>query len=174
MPNTNESINCCNGSVTINMDKEYYEKCIKLCGEEGDLLSPICIPCTGKIQQIVFPKNVDRNTVNVVFPPQGDCSVGRLLEVNVMLPELSPQRLVNVAVILKEEVKGEDSNEVRHSIIAQRITQIKVTSTGYANIPTFTFLIPELEHFKNERTFFVEVSYHYSGVSNWHIILNLK
>lgn len=170
MKNTNvdKTLNDCiqNSSITINMDKEYYEKCIKLCGDENAFYSPICIPCTGKIQGVVFPKNADRNTVNVIFPPQGDCSVGRILEVTVTLPELAPERLVNVAVILKEEEKIKDSDEVKHSIIAQRITQIKVGKTGVANVPLFTFLVPELEQFKNERRFFVEVSYHYSGISN--------
>lgn len=165
--NINENLDDCinESSITINMDKEYYEKCIKLCGDENAYYSPICIPCTGKIQGVVFPKNTDRNKANVVFPPQGDCSVGRILEVTVTLPELAPERLVNVAVILKEE-ENMNIDEVKHSIIAQRITQIKVGKDGIAKVPLFTFLVPELEQFKNERHFFVEVSYHYSGISN--------
>lgn len=165
--NINENLDDCinESSITINMDKEYYEKCIKLCGDENAYYSPICIPCTGKIQGVVFPKNTDTSKVDVVFPPQGDCSVGRILEVAVTLPELAPERLVNVAVILKEE-KSMDNDEVKHSIIAQRITQIKVGKKGIAKVPLFTFLVPELEQFKSERHFFVEVSYHYSGISN--------
>lgn len=141
-------------------NEQLSEKILELIGNDEYPHSPICIPCTGKTQQVILEENADRKAVNIIFPPQGDCSNGRIIEVNVALPALIPERLVNVAVILKESQPLSDEFRV----LSQRITTLKVSKTGIANVPKFTFVVPESEGLKSKRTFFVDVAYHYSGV----------